>query len=267
MKKYAIIAAAVFGMSFTAPNGEFEGKSDGNFHKRFHFNQSFKAGEILEYRVHYGFVDAGIARLEVKPQTKKINGKDVLHIVGTGESVGAFDWFYKVRDRYESFIDPEKMQPLVFVRRVNEGGFIINHDYVFHHNKNQVFNGKKMDDVPTNVQDVVSAFYYSRTMDLSKMKVNDIITIYSYLDHEVYPLKIKYKGIENVKIKSGTYECMRFVPVVQKGRVFKTEDDLSIWVTNDKARIPVLAKANIIVGSVKMELTKYENAPSVIAKL
>src|SRR6185369_16230899 len=82
---------------------------------------AFKEGEILTYRLHYGFMDAGVAILEVKPEVMEISGRKVLHIVGNGFSKGSFDWFFKVRDRYETYLDKDASIPWLFVRRVEEG--------------------------------------------------------------------------------------------------------------------------------------------------
>ena len=87
------------------------------------------------YKVHYGLVDAGFATLEVKETTKNINGRKLLHVVGKGKSISAFDLFFKVRDRYESYIDQEGMFPWIFIRRVYEGGFEIKQDYTFYQHK------------------------------------------------------------------------------------------------------------------------------------
>ncbi|CAG0966245.1 MAG: DUF3108 domain-containing protein [Bacteroidetes bacterium] len=227
---------------------------------------AFKPGEVLEYRLHYGVVDAGTARLEVKNSTLNVSGREVLHVVGTGQSRGAFDWFYKVRDRYETYMDAKGVFPWLFVRRVNEGGYKINQDYKFFQAQNKVDNGKgNTFEVPEGVQDMLSAFYYARTIDFSSAKVGDIYTIPAFVDDEVFPLKIKYGGIEKIKVGKEYFECMKFHPVVQQGRIFSKEDDLTAWITNDKNKIPVLAQAKVLVGSIKMEITKYEGVANPMA--
>jgi hypothetical protein len=231
-------------------------------------NSAFQTGEKITYVLHYGILNAGEATLEVKKTDKKINGRKVLHVVGTGRSISAFDLFYKVRDTYESYIDEESIIPWTFVRRVNEGGYKINQDYSFDHPKKKVDNGTgKKFDVPTNVQDMISAFYYARTMDFSKAKTGDIFTINLFYDDTNFPLKIKYMGKETVSIRMGKYKCMKFIPVVEKGRVFKSEEDLTVWISDDKNQIPILAKAKIMVGSIKMEVQEYSGLASPISKV
>ncbi len=230
-------------------------------------NESFKAGEKLTYKMHYGVMDAGVATLEVKETDKTINGRPLLHVVGKGKSISTFDWFFKVRDRYESYVDKEGMFPWIFIRRVYEGGFEINQDYTFYQHKKQVNTGEEKVDVPANVQDMLSAFYYARTLDFDNAKVGDEFEIDCIVDGETWPLKIKYKGEDNVKIRKGKFKCLKFVPVIQEGRIWKDEEDLTVWITNDKNKIPLLAKTKILVGSIKMELSDYEGLAAPISKI
>jgi len=132
---------------------------------------AFKEGEVLTYRLHYGIIDAGVAILEVKPGIMEVAGRKVYHVVGNGYSKGTFDWFFKVRDRYETFIDKDAMVPWMFVRRVDEGGVKFSQDYVFNHytKKVDVGAGEKYD-VPVGIQDMLSAFYAARNLDFSAAK-------------------------------------------------------------------------------------------------
>ncbi|MBK9800936.1 MAG: DUF3108 domain-containing protein [Bacteroidetes bacterium] len=230
-------------------------------------NNAFKKGEVITYRVHYGIIDAGIARLEVLDEEKKYGNRDAFHIVGTGKSRGAFDWFFKVRDRYETFIDAEAIVPWVFLRRVDEGGYKINQNYVFNPFQNKVIADGKHFETPDNVQDMLSSFYYSRCIDYSKAKEGDIFTIPSFVDNEIFEMKIKYIGKETIETDLGVFKCLKFRPVVQKGRVFKKEEDLNVWITDDANHIPVRAQAEILVGSIKMDLQSYSGLASPISKI
>lgn len=230
-------------------------------------NKAFKKGEVITYRVHYGFIDAGTARLEVMDEEKKYGDRDAFHIVGTGRSRGAFDWFFKVRDRYETFIDAEAIVPWVFLRRVDEGGYKINQNYVFNPYKKIVYADGTSFATPENVQDMLSAFYYSRCIDYSKAKEGDIFTIPSFVDNEIFEMKIKFIGREIIETDLGVFKCIKFRPVVQKGRVFKKEEDLNVWITDDDNHIPVRAQAEILVGSIKMDLESYSGLASPISKI
>lgn len=231
-------------------------------------NRAFGVGEKLTYRVHYGFVDAGEAVLEVKSTTAKFGGRDAYHVVGTGRSLGAFDWFFKVRDRYETYIDKKGIFPYRFIRDVNEGGYEIFQDYQFYPSKRALRTHEKEEFVtPEFIQDLLSGFYFARTLDFSNVKVGDEFEITTFVDGEVYPLRIKYKGSEVIKLRKGTFKCMKFVPVIQKGRIWKSEDDLNVWITDDANKIPVLVKSNLMVGSIKMQMVEFSGLRNPIAQL
>lgn len=230
-------------------------------------NKAFKVGEVLKYKFAYGFINAGEATLEVKKAPKQIQGRNILHIVGEGRSISAFDWFFKVRDKYETYIDEEGVFPWLFVRRINEGGYKKAQDYQFFQNKGVVRNeDEEVYKVPHGVQDMLSSFYYARTIDFSNAKKGDIFEFDSFVDEEVFRLKIKYAGTKTIKISEGKFDCMVFHPLVQEGRVFEADEDLTVYITNDENKIPILAKAKIAVGSIRMELTGYENLANPIAK-
>jgi hypothetical protein len=228
--------------------------------------KTFKQGEFLRYKVSYGFVDAGEAILTVNQTEKKgANNRPLYHVKGVGRTLGAFNAFYKVRDRYESYIDQDGVFPWYFVRRVREGNYKKDQDYTFMQDKQKVHTGKKEFKIPIGVQDMISSFYYARTLDFKSMKPGDKTMFKVFMDDEVYPLEIKLVGVENVKIRKGTFECLKFVPVLQEGRYFEHEEDVQFWVTNDKNRIPVLVKAKIPVGTIKMHLVEWRGLVDDIA--
>lgn len=223
-------------------------------------NIAFKEGELLTYRMHYGMLNGGIAVLEVKPDIINVNGRKVYHIVGSGYSTGATDWVFKVRDRYETYMDKDALLPWLFVRRVDEGGYKFSQDYVFNHytKKVDVGNNEKFD-VPSGIQDMVSAFYSARNLDLSNAKEGDLFTLNCFLDKEVWPLKIKFVGKEVISTDIGKYRCLKFRPIVQKGRIFKKEEDLNVWISDDKNHIVIRAQADVLVGSIRMDITSVKN--------
>ncbi len=231
-------------------------------------NSAFKEGEILSYRLHYGIMDAGVAVLEVKPNVMDVSGRKVYHIVGNGTSKGTFDWFFKVRDRYETYIDKDAMVPWMFVRRVDEGGYKFSQDYTFNHyaKKVDVGGGEKFD-VPVGVQDMLSAFYAGRNLDFSKAKENDVFSLMSFVDKELWPVKIRYVGKETIETDIGKFACLKFRPLVQRGRVFKSEEDLSIWITDDKNHIPLCAQAKLLIGSIKMDIISATNLANATSKV
>ena len=231
-------------------------------------NDAFKRGEKLTFRAYYhsaltGNIQAGKAELEIKNDNQVISGRSTLHIAGTGKSVGAFNWFFKVNDQYDSWIDEETIAPLLFFRRVNEGGFIINQDIFFDQKRNIILTKEKgvqkVKKTTDYIQDIISSFYFSRLYDASNLKLHDSIPCSFFLDDSVYTIKIVYEGKENVKTKAGEFRCLRLKPMVLTGNVFKEPYPMTLWISDDKNHIPVLASSGLVVGSVRLELIKFEN--------
>ena len=266
MKTIRLIAAVTLG-TFCMPAMASENDQDNTKFRKIN-NQAFKVGEELRYRVHYGFIDAGEAKLKVKASDRKVNGRSLIHVEGTGTSISAFDWFFKVRDRYESYLDAEGIFPWLFIRRVHEGGFVINQDYTFLQHQKKVDNGQGQTfEVPDHVQDMISSFYYARTIDFSNAKAGDVFTIPIFYDNTNYPMKIKFLGREVVNVRMGKFRCLKFAPIVEQGRVFKSEDDMTVYVTYDQNKIPLLARAKVVVGSIKMEVVEYKNLAGPISRV
>jgi len=227
--------------------------------------EAFVPGEQLKYRVHYGFMDAGEATLTVSPTLKTVMGKSCYQVVGEGRSVGAFDWFFKVRDRYESYIDKDAMLPLYFVRDVREGGYKVNQKVKFDQVNCIATSEKKAIKTPKHVQDLLSAFYFARTIDLSNAAVGDTFLIHTYLDDETFPMMIKYVGKVVLTTNKGKFRCVKFKPYVMEGRVFKEQEGMTIWISDDKSRVPIRAEASLMVGSIKMDLQEYSGVAHPLA--
>lgn len=228
----------------------------------------FSKGEKLKYLAHYGILNAGEATVEISNSSHYVNGEMTTKIIGKGYSTGTFDFFFKVRDSYTTYMNTSSLKPSRFVRHVDEGGFVFDQEYNFNHDRQEVVTEKNDTvSVPIGIQDLVSAYYYARSIDLDHYKMGDVLTFKAFVDGKVEPIRIKYIGKETIKIKSGKYRCFKFQPIVQSGRVFNDPDDLIVYISDDKNRIPVLIEAKVIVGSVKLELMTTEHLTHPLAKL
>lgn len=223
---------------------------------------AFKKGEFLRFDVSYGYFDTAEATLEIKKTSKKVNWRNTMHIIGKGWSKGALSWFFKVEDRYETFMDEEAILPWKFIRHVREGGYELDRNISFNHysNKATVYqNDKEEYAVEPHTQDLLSAFYYARTLDLQNATSGQEFVINTFFDREMYPLKIKFLGKEVVKTKLGRFNCLKFRPMVEKGRVFAEEEDMTIWISDDANKVPIRVTSDLLVGSINMDLVEYKN--------
>lgn len=225
---------------------------------------AFQRGEELKYWVYYdapllGKVYAGKASLELTKNKDKFNGRTTYHAIGKGRSTGTFDFFFKVRDRFESWFDEEDLRPYRFIRRTNEGGYIVNDDVDFDYSEMTARSRQKEVPILINTYDMISAYYFARNLDIENIEIDDSFPIDFYLDDSVYTSAIIYKGIEIVETSMGKFRCLKFLPMVVTGEVFDNPYPMSLWITDDGNRIPILVKSEVIVGSVKGELFDYKN--------
>ncbi len=220
-------------------------------------NKAFKVGEKLTFDVNYGFVTAGIATMEI-PKIKRISGRDAYNVTFMVNTVPSFDIFYKVRDRYESYIDVEGLFPWRFEQHIREGGFSRDFSAFFDQRKGLAKTTEGKHEIPTYVNDIISAFYLARTFDYSKLKVGDKFHLENFYKDKVYPLDVVYLGKETVTVEAGTFNCVIVEPLVREGGLFKSEGNIVVWLTDDELKIPVKVKTKVIIGSIDAELTAYE---------
>lgn len=224
-------------------------------------NISFKEGEKLVYKVYYNmgrlWVGAGTANFNVNLET--FNGKKAYHIIADGNTLKSYEWFYKVRDRYETYIDAETMLPMKFVRNVNEGGYKIYNNVTFNQNIGQAVSTNGVFKVPNCIQDVLSAIFYARNIDFTKYKPGDKIPFSMFLDDEVFNLYVRYIGKERITTKYGTFNTIKFSPLLIEGTIFKGGEKMMVWVSDDNNHVPVRVDSPILVGSIKVDLVDYGN--------
>jgi hypothetical protein len=221
----------------------------------------FKSGEWLQYKMSYsGFIRAGTAILEL--EEKEFQGKKVFHTKGTGWTSGMIKWFFEVDDYYESYFDKENIKPYVFKRKIYEGGYKKHTITSFNHHLKkayvQDFTLQRDTSVAFNkAQDMLSSFYYLRSLDVSKIKPGDEIKLDMFFDEETFPFRLKFLGKQSLKTNVGKLETLVFRPYVLSGRVFKEQESVTIWISNDANKIPLKLKADLRVGSLTAELEDY----------
>lgn len=233
------------------------GKQDGFCHIR---NSSTHNGEQLNYIVFYSvagaYIEAGSADFSNK--VEQLNGKPVFHITSTGRSNASYDWMFKVRDRYESWIDTTNMLSVKFSRQVQEGKTKKKENISFNRSSNTVTSDSGTVKASPCLQDVLSAIYYSRNIDFDKYKEGDKIPFQIYLENETHELYIRYLGKETVKTRFGKYNAIKFKPLLVAGTIFSGGEKMTVWVTDDARHIPVRIESSILIGSIKVDLVGYK---------
>lgn len=216
----------------------------------------FRDGEKLKFVLYYGLIDGGYINAELK--YTNLNGQEVYHSKMLAQTTGLADKLYKVRDEYQAYFDPETVLPLKSIRDISEGKYkkynIVDYD---HKNLKVVNIDRDTFEVSADIRDMVSVFHYIRNQDFEHMKEGYVIKINTFFDNELFPFDMRYRGVEEVKTRMGKYECIKLVPYVEPGRIFNSEDDMTIWLSNDKNRVPIRVKFDLKVGSVKCDLIEF----------
>jgi hypothetical protein len=220
-------------------------------------NTSFLEGEKVVMKVFYNALGAYIGAGEASFTTEltRFNGKSVYHCIGDGKTYPFFDKFFKVRDRYESFI--ETMSPLKFLRNVEEGNTKIYNNVTFNQSANTAVSTNGVFKITPCMQDVVSAVYYARNINWDKYKPGDKIPFDMFLDDEIYHLYIRYIGKEKVKTQYGKFNAIKFKPLLIKGTIFEGGEKLSAWVSDDPNHLLLRVESPISVGTVKIDMMSY----------
>jgi len=219
--------------------------------------EPFKSGELLKYSIKYGPIHGGDAFIEL--ELVKYKNKKVYNAKMLAKTVGIAEKLFKVREHYESYFHRKTCIPVKSIRDVREGNYTA-HDEADFNLEDSTLYCLKSDSVlkvPPEILDMVTALYFIRSLDYQEINPGDTLKLVTFFDNDIFPFPLRYRGKEILKTKLGKVQCMRFDPVVETGRIFKTEDDMTVWLSDDKNHIPVKARFELIVGSIKCDLVEY----------
>lgn len=228
-------------------------------------NDSFGTGEVLKYKVHYGLINAAEGVIDVAPDIHKINGRPCYKVNVFGRTTGSFDFFLRVRDTWRSYVDTTSIVPQRFFRNIEEGKYRKKETIDFDHYRNLATVDKKDYKVPDNVQDIVSGFFYMRTIDFNQYRNGDEISVQGFFEDEVFDFTVTYRGKETVNTKAGKFRAIKLVPKMPKNKLFNGENAITVYLSDDDNKVPVLIQAEMFVGAVKVDLYEYKNLKNKIS--
>jgi len=221
----------------------------------------YKNGEWLNFKLSYsGWIKAGKASLTLKED--KLN--ELYHVKAIGKTTGPIKWFFKVEDYYQSYFSNKTGLPKKFIRKINEGGHTKNLTIDFDQTTNKaIVNNIKKNSVKEfvtkpNVHDMLSVFYFLRNnYSLEQIKKTKDLSVDMFFDSENYEFKMKFLGLDTINTKFGKIKCIKLRPFVQSGRVFKEKESLTLWISADNNKIPIRIKADLVVGSIRVDLDAF----------
>lgn len=230
-------------------------------------NDSFKRGEVIEFKMTYGFFTVGKGSARIDHEYYRMNDRYCFKVDVSGKTVGMVDWVADIDDKWGAYIDTAALVPHQFYRKIREGRYKKDEWTNFDHVNRKIEvksvgkSGKPREpqyyDAPPGVRDMIGGFLYMRIMDFSRLNVNDTVTVTGFFEDEFYKMKIIYRGKDTVKLKVGKVRALVFTPVMPANKLFDGEDSITAYFSDDKNRIPLKIDAKMFVGSAGVELTGY----------
>ncbi len=231
-------------------------------------NNVFSQGENLTFRLHYGFITAGRATVNVTPKLFKINDKVCYKFDVNGKTTGMFRTMMEIKDRWISYVDTTTLMPELAYREIREAKYRLWETTTFEQGGDTIkveYKKKKKDDKtlkyfqsPTAIHDMVSGYFFLRNIDYSKMKIGERVGINAFLEDTVYPFEVVYRGKGIVKTEFGKVHAIKLTPDMPDNELFDGEDSIVIWLSDDKNRLPLKVSAKMFVGAVEMDIEEHE---------
>jgi hypothetical protein len=222
----------------------------------------------MEYRLHYGFLNAGNAIIGVDPSLFSVNNRICFRYAVKGWSSPFINLGFKIKDYWASYVDTSTLVTYKSVRDIEEGRYKLHEEVLFDYDSNVAYVSRKHPDrekealvctIPGFVTDIVSAFFELRLIDFNTLNIGDTINTKVFFDKENYNFKVRYLGKGVVKTDAGKFNALKLVPVMPKNALFDGEESIKAWISDDKNKIPLLAEVEMFVGSVRLEITSYQN--------
>ena len=254
------------GLKSEANELEWEGEDSTEYNACKMENSVFQGGEEVVYKLFYNWNFVWLAAGEVTFRVRDLGDK--YHLSAHGRTYSSYEWFFKVRDKYDTYVDKETLLPIISIRDISEGKYRLFDHVTFDKTRNKAISNRGKSrftaevteyDIESCMHDILSIIYYTRNVDFNKMKPGAEIPIKIFMDKETWPLTVKYHGKEVKKVRNnGKNNTIKFTPEVIVGDIFNEGTQMMVWVSDDENKIPLLIESPVSVGSVKVVLKSYK---------
>ena len=215
----------------------------------------FGPGEKLTFSVQYGFVKAGDAVLGVS-DIVEYDGRQCYLISSKAVSNKMFSLFFRVEDRAMSYLDVERLVPLRFEKHLQEGDYHKDQIVEFDHDRGiAIYDGSDEKPIDPGAQDILSTLFLVRGMGL---EVGGSVYVNNHADGKNYPLEVKVLKRETISTPVGRFKCLKVEPVLRASGIFQHKGTLTVWLTDDERKLPVLMRSKVAIGAISAIITKIE---------
>lgn len=242
---------------------------------------AFRSGERMDFILHYkwGSINTDVGTATVTLDSLTFNGQKAFKCTASGRTKKFFDVFFKVRENFSSWFTREGMRPLKFTRDTYEGGYEARNTYLYEWDAAEPYiaadvytskMGQKSMQLPLTpcTYDLPALFFFARNMDVENVEPGKRYPMTFAIDEEIYNVYFILHGRETIKVKGlGTVNTIRFAAKLLEGEVFKGEEDMTIWVSDDENRLPVYFEAPLRVGVAAGRMSGYGGLKSPFTSL
>ncbi|MGK7395246.1 MAG: DUF3108 domain-containing protein [Candidatus Cyclobacteriaceae bacterium M3_2C_046] len=236
---------------------------------------AFIPGEKITFRVHYGFINAGEAVMTIDNAIHQVNRRPCYKIDLFGTSTGVFDLALRIRDNWGTYLDTSAFVPRRAYRNIEEGRYRKYEIVDFHHAQKQAIvtnlhketkkvKKKEVFQIPANVQDMVSGYYFLRTIDFEKLQPGDTVNVNGFFENKVYSLNIRFLGKQQINTQIGKLNTLVCAPIMPNNKMFDGENSIRVWLSDDFYKVPVKVKAKMFVGAIEVDIKEYRRGNYVL---
>jgi len=228
------------------------------------FHSAYLPGEIIQYRIHYGFITAGEAFMRLTDKYYYVNKKVCYRAEIIGNSTGAFSSIVRIRNVYGAYFDTTEFKPQKAFRSISENKYRKKEETFFDYANNKASirdEDSPVEEVPIypNILDMVSGYYFLRLQNYEGISKNDTIKLKGIFENKTYDFKILYLGKQLVKTEFGKIASFVISPIMPENSLFRGKYPIKMWISDDGNRIPLKIEAELMLGSVELDMLDYDN--------
>lgn len=251
MNRLIILLATLFSFTITAQN------------------KTIAPGEKLVYTASYNMSGllTDIAKVTMETSEVRTSKNTLMRLKCSAATFSSFDGFFKVRDLYESYVNPKTLTPYLYKRDIDEGGYYKFMQYKYSHksktvnslkrkrnSKGELWDEKKTLNIAASTKDLVATLYNIRNLDIDKASPGDTQNFTVLFDNEETTITLKYIGKETISTKLGEKECYKLAIAIKDSDILKGTNSNLLWLTADANKVPVLVKFKIPVGNGELKI-------------
>lgn len=208
----------------------------------------YAVGEELVYRASFGGISAGTARMRVEG-VERVRGRPAYHVSLT---IKGGVPFFRVRDRYDSWIDVETLASLRHRQEIAEGRYRRTTAYEIYPERVQY--QKDGDSLTASVRNPLDDGSFIYAVRAAGVGVGETRRDDRYFRPDRNPVVLSGVRRDTVTVGAGTFASVLVRPTIRTKGLFAEGGEAQVWFSDDAARVPVLLRTRFSKFSLVLAL-------------